>query len=70
MKKIILFTAIIFAFVSIQCVVAEPIKGNIITNLDKKLKIVYGDKAIISLGKIHGVIKGDIMGIAKSTDII
>ncbi len=69
MKKIILFTAIIFAFVSIQCVIAEPIKGNIITNLDKKLKIVYGDKAIISLGKIHGVIKGDIMGIAKSTDM-
>ncbi len=69
MKKIILFTTIIFAFASIQFAGAESIKGNIVTNLDKKLKIVYGDKAIISLGKIHGVIKGDIMKITKSSDI-
>jgi hypothetical protein len=69
MKKIILFTAIIFAFVSVQCACAELIRGSIITNLDKKLKIVYGDMAIISLGRIHGVIKGDIMKIVKSSDV-
>lgn len=69
MKKIILFTAILFAFTSIQFVGAEPIKGSIVTNLDKKLKIVYGDKAIISLGRIHGMIKGDIVKITKDSDI-
>lgn len=69
MKKIILLTAILFAFTSIQFVGAEPIKGSIVTNLDKKLKIVYGDKAIISLGKIHGVIKGDIVKITKDSDV-
>lgn len=69
MKKIILFTTIIFTFVSIQCFGAEYIKGNIISNLDKKLKIVYGDKAVITLGSNHGVIKGDIINITRPVDI-
>jgi hypothetical protein len=69
MKKIILFTTIFFTFISIQCFGAEYIKGNIISNLEKKLKIVYGDQAIISLGSNHGVIKGDILNITEPTDV-
>ena len=69
MKKTILFTTIIFAFVSIQCFGAEYIKGNIISNLDKKMKIVYGDKAVITLGSNHGVINGDIMNITRPADV-
>ncbi len=69
MKKIIVFTTIIFAFVSIQCFGAEYVKGNIISNLEKKLKIVYGDKTLISLGSVHGVIKGDVLNIARSSDV-
>lgn len=69
MKKIILFTIIIFVFASIQCFGAEYIKGNIVSNLEKKLKIAHGDKAIITLGSIHGVIKGDIMSIANPADV-
>jgi hypothetical protein len=69
MKKIILFTTIIFTFVSIQCFSAEYIKGNIISNLDKKLKIVYGDKAIVSLGSNNGLIKGDILNITRTSDV-
>ena len=69
MKKIILFTTIIFVFVSIQCFGEDYIKGKIVSNLDKKMKIVYGDKAIITLGSNHGVIKGDIMNIARPADV-
>lgn len=69
MKKIILFTTIFFTFFSIQCVGAENVKGKIISNLDKKLKIAHGDNAIISLGSNHGLIKGDIVTIVKPSDV-
>lgn len=69
MKKIIIFTTIIFVFFSMHCFGEDYIKGKIVSNLEKKLKIVYGDKAIITLGNNHGLVKGDILGIARSTDV-
>ncbi|OPY80915.1 MAG: hypothetical protein A4E64_00132 [Syntrophorhabdus sp. PtaU1.Bin058] len=69
MKKIIIFTTIIFVFFSMQCFGEDYIKGKIVSNLEKKLKIVYGDKAIITLGSNHGLVKGDILSIARPADV-
>jgi hypothetical protein len=62
---VFLCLAILF---SVDCLAKELDRGQIIDNLDHKVKILTGDKAITNLGKKNGVIKGDIFSIYKTTD--
>ena len=61
--NIILCAAI---FISTNCY--ARVTGEITGNLDQKVKILIGDKALTNLGKNSGVIKGDIFSIYKSSD--
>jgi hypothetical protein len=54
--------------ISVNCMGKELDRGLIIDNLDHKVKILTGDKAITNLGKKNGVIKGDILNIYKTID--
>jgi hypothetical protein len=53
---------------SVNCLAKDMNRGQITDNLDKKVKIMIGDKAITNLGKKSGVIKGDILNIYKTND--
>ncbi len=62
---LILCLAICF---STNCLAKDMNRGQIVGNLDEKVKLMTGDKAIIDLGKNNGVIKGDILNIYKPGD--
>ena len=53
---------------SANCFAKDLNRGQIIGNLDQKVKIITGDKAITNLGQKNGVIKGDILTIYKMDD--
>jgi hypothetical protein len=68
MKTINVAVLCITILFSINCHAKDLTSGQIIDNLDHKVKILTGDKAVINLGKKDGVIKGDILKIYKTSD--
>lgn len=69
MKKITLAVLCFAILFSVNCYAKDLNRGQIIGNLDQKVKIITGDKAITNLGTKNGVMKGDIMTIYKIDDI-
>ena len=68
MKTITVAVLCLAIFFSVNCFAKDLNRGQIIDNLDQKVKIITGDKAITNLGKKNGVIKGDILTIYKTDD--
>jgi hypothetical protein len=68
MKTITITVLCLAIFFSVNCFAKDLNQGQIIGNLDQKVKIITGDKAITNLGKKSGVIKGDILTIYKTND--
>jgi hypothetical protein len=68
MKTITVVFLCMTIFFSVDCLAKDLERGLIIDNLDHKVKILSGDKAITNLGKKNGVIKGDILNIYKTID--
>jgi hypothetical protein len=68
MKTITVAVLFLAIFLSVNCIAKDLNRGQIIGNLDQKVKIITGDKAIINLGMKSGVIKGDILTIYKMDD--
>jgi hypothetical protein len=68
MKTITVVFLCLAIFFSVNCLAKELERGLIIDNLDHKVKILIGDKAITNLGKKNGIIKGDILNIYKTID--
>jgi hypothetical protein len=69
MKTITVAVLCLAIFFSVNCLAKDLEIGQIIDNFDHKVKILTGDKAITNLGKMSGVIKGDIFNIYKANDI-
>lgn len=69
MKAIIVLFISMSVFLSTECFGNEIIQGHINGNLDSKVRIVLGDKAIVDIGKKEGVIKGDILNVYHKRDI-
>lgn len=68
MKTITVAALCLTIFLSANCLAKDLNRGQIIGNLDQKVKIITGDKAITNLGMKNGVIKGDILTIYKMDD--
>lgn len=68
MKTINVLLLCLALLLSMNCYAKELNKGQITGNLEQKVKILTGDKAITNLGKKSGVIKGDILTIYKQND--
>jgi hypothetical protein len=68
MKTISVAILCITILFSLSCFAKDLNRGQIIGNLDQKVKIITGDKAITNLGQKDGVIKGDILTIYKTAD--
>jgi hypothetical protein len=68
MKTITIAVLCLAIFFSVNCLAKDLNQGLIIGNLDQKVKIITGDKAITNLGKKNGVIKGEILTIYKTND--
>lgn len=68
MKTITVAVLFLTIFLSVNCIAKDLNRGQIIGNLDQKVKIITGDKAITNLGMKNGVIKGDILTIYKMDD--
>jgi hypothetical protein len=69
MKTITVAVLCFAIFFSVNCFAKDLNRGQITGNLDQKVKIITGDKAITNLGMKNGVIKGDILTIYKMDDI-
>ncbi len=69
MKAIIVLFISMSILLSTECFGNEIIQGHIKGNLDSKVRIVLGDKAIVDIGKKDGIIKGDILDIYHNRDI-
>jgi hypothetical protein len=69
MKTITVTVLCLAIFFSVNCLGKDLNRGQIIGNLDQKVKIITGDRAIINLGAKNGIIKGDILTIYKTNDI-
>jgi hypothetical protein len=68
MKTITFVVLCLAIFFSVNCLAKDLNRGQIIDNLEQKVKIITGDKAITNLGIKNGVIKGDILTIYKIND--
>jgi hypothetical protein len=68
MKTISVAILCLTIFFSVNCHAKDMNRGQIIGNLDQKVKIITGDKAITNMGMKNGVIKGDILTIYKIDD--
>jgi len=69
MKTITVLISCLAIFFSANCLAKDLNQGQIIGNLDDKVKIMTGDNAIIDLGRNNGVIKGDVLTIYNPRDI-
>jgi len=69
MKTITVAVLCIAIFFSVNSFGKDLNRGQIIGNLDQKVKIITGDKAITNLGMKNGVVEGDILTIYKMDDI-
>ena len=69
MKAIIVLFMSMSILLSTECFGNEITQGHIKGNLDSKVRIVLGDKAIVDIGKKEGIIKGDILDIYHNRDI-
>jgi TolB-like protein len=54
---------------SINCYAENQVVGRIIDNLDQKVRIMNGDKAVTNLGMNSGLIKGDILSVYEASDV-
>jgi hypothetical protein len=68
MKLIIYLLTILCMFFSFECSGEDVLKGKIVETTQNKLSITLGERAITSLGKNDGVIKGDIYKISEEKD--
>ncbi len=69
MKTIsVLITSLMILF-SINCYAENQVVGRIIDNLDQKVRIMNGDKAVTNLGMNSGLIKGDILSVYEASDV-
>ena len=69
MKKITLLFICASVLLVTACFADDLVRGQITGNLDKKVKIMLGDKAITNLGKKDALIKGDVLGIYMAEDV-
>ncbi|MBA4390039.1 MAG: hypothetical protein C0399_03780 [Syntrophus sp. (in: bacteria)] len=68
MKAIIVLFISMSVLLSTECFGNELIQGHIKGNLDSKVRILLGDKAIVDIGKKEGIIKGDILNVYRNID--
>jgi hypothetical protein len=68
MKTITIAVLSLGILLSVNCLAKDLNQGQIIGNLDQKVKIIIGDKAITNLGMKNGVVEGDILTIYKMDD--
>jgi len=69
MKKLTFSILCVSLLLTSACFADELVQGQIVGNLDQKVKIMLGDKAITNLGKKDALIKGDILGIYRVDDV-
>jgi hypothetical protein len=69
MKKITLLFICASVLLVTACFADDLVRGQITGNLDKKVKIMLGDKAITNLGKKDALIKGDVLDIYTTEDV-
>ncbi len=69
MKAIIVLFISMSILFSTECFGDELIQGHIKRNLDSKVRMLLGDKAIVDMGKNEGIIKGDILNIYHKKDL-
>lgn len=71
MKAILAVIICLSVFISANCIAADAndmVTGQITESLEKKFKMLIGDKAFTNLGSKSGVIKGDILTVFHQSD--
>ncbi len=70
MRAILAVIVCLSVFISANCIAADNdlVVGQITASLEKKFKMLVGDKAFTNLGSRSGVIKGDILTIYHRSD--
>ncbi len=71
MKAILAAIICLSVFISANCIAAaenDLVVGQITASLEKKFKMLTGDKAFTNLGTRSGVIKGDILTVYHQLD--
>lgn len=68
MKTISVVVTSLAILFSINCHAGNQVVGRIVDNLDQKVRIINGDKAVTNLGMNNGLIKGDILSVYETSD--